>query len=682
MTSFIKFIAIINLFIFVHSSTTLAKDDKSNSEEKISKNKTSYEKNVTKQIEKLQFFQAYQIIKKYKRKKLTCKSFNKRHKNKTGEEKSETIKESIYELVQDTYTVQKSIAAMEKSLTNNKKRRIIELLKKAKKLKDRLLKSRRTIQLCEFQRQIKIEIKTAINDPNSKMLKKLLHTSECFKDTNPKNLVLSNSIGKSFFTNTFKHFQSKKELTEEDCNTLRRTYQIWSSFYEQQNISVSKSKIDYKIPVYNVNPHNSSFHYWLKESLNQGFPKEGLTLLHADTHTDMSHIHDHQYIEDPEGPLEENKTRHLKLRFRSLKKLIRYAKRNIISSDRRKEKTQKQFNEVLKKELDKSTEFKNEKEKETTFKYLTEKPPLEAIEILYNQSRKTVHQISQPIIGAVASDVTSKVVLCLPPWQKRLPRNKINPKTKKADHTPSFLCNKNDTLKPSTYRKYEKELDSYIFDFYDESEIAECEKKQPKKPYRCCKVKDFTFSVTECNNEVTTEYKTEDDKTYYIPNENKNKLPDFFSYFGEKEKKNGYILDIDLDAFVSEGTEDDAVMPISFARTEKHQKSYGSHNGHEQSNENDPIVEVSSLEIDRVKERVDNFFNRIRKAKDDGYIPKVITIADSTVLMRALTGDSDDSLSGGNYTPSCFVFLLNYLVKQKLKETFPEAYFGKEKSNT
>ena len=71
-----------------------------------------------------------------------------------------------------------------------------------------------------------------------------------------------------------------------------------------------------------------------------------------------------------------------------------------------------------------------------------------------------------------------------------------------------------------------------------------------------------------------------------------------------------------------------------------------------------------------IDSRVDSFIQRLEQAKAEGHLPAVITISDSTVLQRAAEGQREDSMSGGNFTPSCLAFLLNYRVRQRLNEVY------------
>ena len=54
--------------------------------------------------------------------------------------------------------------------------------------------------------------------------------------------------------------------------------------------------------------------------------------------------------------------------------------------------------------------------------------------------------------------------------------------------------------------------------------------------------------------------------------------------------------------------------------------------------------------------------------------PAMITIADSTQLTRAIRGEDDD-FTGGNFTPACLAFLVNYMV-EKIEEVYGRVWLS------
>ena len=80
-------------------------------------------------------------------------------------------------------------------------------------------------------------------------------------------------------------------------------------------------------------------------------------------------------------------------------------------------------------------------------------------------------------------------------------------------------------------------------------------------------------------------------------------------------------------------------------------------------------MQVLATELNLVDKRIDYLFENLKEAKEKGYLPKVVTIADSTLLARAAES-SVDSNNGGNFTPACLSFLLNYKVRQKLNDLY------------
>ena len=142
-------------------------------------------------------------------------------------------------------------------------------------------------------------------------------------------------------------------------------------------------------------------------------------------------------------------------------------------------------------------------------------------------------------------------------------------------------------------------------------------------------------------------------------------LPGFDQFMPATARQTGFILDIDLDAFVSNGTNDPGmknVIPISYGRESSN---------HNMTSEGDLKSGLSASEMYMIRKRVDAFFKRLEEAKRNGVLPRVITIADSTQLMRAIRGENEDFM-GGNYTPACLAFILNFMVRERLKNLYPE----------
>jgi len=442
----------------------------------------------------------------------------------------------------------------------------------------------------------------------------------------------------SSFDAIFSDFTTRANTTglnDEDCTTLERTYQAWSSFYEaQNNDELFRDNLD-QIPIYNVNPHNSSYQYWLLEREKGVIPESGLTLFHADTHTDLGHIHEH--IRDDV---------YSSLYFDEIPLLLAEL------SDGKEA-----FLEFLRDSGDQDVDHS---EIEAAF---ASQSVEEIRETLYRISADSVHQVAQPLVAAGAAGLTKKYVLCMPPWSTRMPRNNLG-----ADGKIQF----DEELEiVSSYTGYGKEREVHLAGIERDHPVL-FEHGDGIAPVWERESNDITITdgislgTIDCNTEELTEDGTVRDRGRPAHRVSQT--------FGDHERENGFILDIDLDAFVSEGYSEDHIMPISFARTDasnlEHREVVGDHGSHAFQSETDSRIEVSSTEMDLIRSRVDYLFDELTQAKVDGYLPKVITISDSTVLQRMIEGGEDSTLSGGNFTPSCLSFLLNYMVKSKLRKLY------------
>lgn len=501
-----------------------------------------------------------------------------------------------------------------------------DVIKRAREVLAENEKMRKTAQLCLFKKELTAEIRHTVVIKNKDLLKKLEAISHCLtvKKTG-QNLLPQNFTG--VFDAIFSEFSNKKDLTSEDCSVLKKTYQIWASSYEQENFKEKEESI----PFYNVNPHNSAYFYWLKERQKGTIPEGGLSLLHLDTHTDLGHVHSFNrssYFRD--------------LAFYELPNLLYTLK------GRGKEAVLEEIRH--KKAL-------NEKSREHLLSKLKTMSDVDITESLEQTIRASVHDIAQPLVGATISDITTNIALVLPPWSQRVGRSPIvGGKVQKLKVT---LAQSGEAMR-LMYREQDDNLN------LEKSAIPTFGKIKDYNMASDFKVikEGVNISVTDANSERRVDIAPGE----YIVEPSESPLPPFSSYLESKK----FLLDIDLDGFVSEGLDEgyDIEEPVSFKRTRPHQSEYSEHNGHQSSNENDPAIEVASIELDLIKKRVDSFFDRLEVAKKEGFTPAVITIADSTILERALEGQYNDSLSGGNYTPSCLVFLLNYTVRQKLKRLY------------
>jgi hypothetical protein len=279
-----------------------------------------------------------------------------------------------------------------------------------------------------------------------------------------------------------------------------------------------------------------------------------------------------------------------------------------------------------------------------------------------------VHHIAQPLAAAqYAGSSNGKFVMCMPPWSKELPRSAPVAGEGSQARMQPFVA------------EFARNGGSAGFEF-------DCSKIPPGPWNFTCQsggkkrevLSTSEFQVLDCNQEERTQIGTASSgEPIYSYKQKSGGFP-YKSFFTEQDKKDGFLLDIDLDVFVSEGN-GSLVMPISFERTKRHQKSFGPHNGHGMNSETDIYVQVSTKELGLIHQRMDKFFADLAEARRDGYLPKVVTIADSSALVRAIKprkqGEDSNTTGIQAYTPECLVFLVNYMTRKRLKEIYPEISF-------
>ncbi len=487
---------------------------------------------------------------------------------------------------------------------------------------DKLVKQREHINgisLCAFKNQLNNSIKKNLNNNKNKdFLNQVANIGTCIE----KNNNQTNGLKKFFqgtFDSIFNFFTNKKNLTDEDCEVLSRTYEVWSSFQEEENKAAHENK-GLSIPLYNVNPHNSSYIAWLKEKAKGNIPAGGLPTLHIDTHTDLGHVHSHGAGWSSHMKLDEIS----KLAVIEDDQEFRDQLRKTLSDNQTKED---RINEVLSQDI--------EKLRADVFTHMNDR----------------VHEIAQPLVAGIASNVTSELIMALPPWSYRLPRNKAG-----------------DPYKVDLIH-YGQDSDAMYGLSTSEEDILKA-RGTPigiKTNKRKGIVRTFNLAVVDANLESNIEVKDTEGNLIATMIDKREETPNDSLLAHMPKDENQFILDIDLDAFVSEGRGTDGVTPKSFGR---HTQQYGTHNGHDVNTETDPNVQVPLREFELIENRVDHFFKNLEEMKTAGKLPAVITIADSTLLQSMAGADPDDSQVGGNYTPSCLAFLLNYRIKQGLKEIY------------
>ncbi|MBC87102.1 MAG: hypothetical protein CL677_07960 [Bdellovibrionaceae bacterium] len=479
-----------------------------------------------------------------------------------------------------------------------------------------------TASLSTFSKEIENEIRDILIDrnENKKDLWMLRTAAKCLDSDNNVNYI--NGFLSDLFEHIFEKYSTLDQLTQDDCTVLKKAYSLWASNYEFHNRKMEEKQNQPDIPLYNVNAHNDSFAFWVKEMKSGNIAKEGIPLIHADTHTDMGHVHNHIM----------GSTWHSGLNFKELGEALK------VTDDQ-------QFKLHIQ-QLIQSNNLYGSAIKQEMSELISSLSSQELRHQLEDSARRRVHKISQPVTGAAAIGITNKVVMCLPPWSPRL---KINTKDQ-----------------PITDAKVNLHRNQIGFCTRDR-QVA----RHRGSPIRYCLedervLAEVGIGVMECNDEAKEESGFISNRT---PSAMKD-IPRFVDFLEGSPPEQGFILDIDLDVFASNGVgTGDYVEPISYARSGEHLKQFGEHEPHDQSNETDPQVQVLATELNLVDKRIDYLFENLKEAKEKGYLPKVVTIADSTLLARAAES-SVDSNNGGNFTPACLSFLLNYKVRQKLNDLY------------
>ncbi len=538
------------------------------------------------------------------------------------------------------------IASVNKTAKQDEDEELIERAQALEHLQDRLISQARELEHHKFNQDLQDLVKSVLKDEkNRKFAIELRKIVSCL-GKNQNTVLKIKSTFATFFEDIFIYFWRKPKLSNEDCQLLENTYSAWASFYEDEN-EQSKNSVA-GIPIYNANAHNASLNYWAKEQQNGRIPPEGLTILHADTHTDLGHVHTHH-------------GGHWLGRVLDVSDLHKVS---LLKGDSFKEKIKDQINAAP---ID-------QRKKAELQRKLINTSDSQIRQELATQMRLAVHGVAQPLVGSQLTGVSNgNFIMCMPPWSLELPRSKVAGKNQAGD--PVYQPLKMELMEVP----YEKELVA--------KNMVDCKKKPGDWEVDCYdsgdsknkKIADSQFQVVDCNNEERIELGKSKGTPYYKTQIKNQPLPDIGNFFSEEDKKKGFLLDIDLDVFVSEwrepGQKGAHRNPVSFERTNGpksfHRVSEVPQELHAENSETD-FGGVTTKEFSLIRERMDVFFNGLKEAKSRGYLPKVITIADSTALNRVIRSKKLNEDSDERFTPSCLVFLVNYMARKKLVETYSE----------
>lgn len=512
------------------------------------------------------------------------------------------------------------------SLLADQRRRVADLRAQATTVFQNL----RSARLCLFRERIREQLLAVGATEDAQWVRGLAEVGECL-GTTPATSVLGR-FG-DFFRNLFNHFWGKPQLTDADCSVLKRAYEVWSSLYDDRNdLEQNRSGIS----IYNVNAHNASFYYWAQEQRRGRIPPEGLTIFHADTHTDMGHVHSHI-----------NHWSQLGLREAHQATMMSDAEMRQLVVARAPVDRQRQISARV------SSMSAEELRRE-----------------LGQEINEVVHGVAQPLAAAQAIGVSNgNFVMCMPPWSSELPRTQSS-----ATAAPQALeydfCDANIEGLTDVQQIQQGRTLGFATPYIEGDESRPI----PLAGYiegECRQIGRSRFQVVNCNNEEQVRLTGPDGSQIVTVRQRSTEPFPFENYLTERDRSQGFLLDIDLDVFVSEGRDpsgSQSPVPVSYHRSTS--RSAGGHGSHDFSNETDPASSVPTVEFDAIRTRLDSFFERLARANAQGYRPQVITIADSTILNRAMLNREENDRVGGNYTPACLSFILNYMVRTRLSQIY------------
>ncbi len=488
-------------------------------------------------------------------------------------------------------------------------------------------------------------------------------------------LTTDHEIAKNTFDTIFNFFWNESAfLTKHDEILLKATYQLWSSMYELLP-SIRQQALDgHSILFENLNPHNAAFFAWLEAKEVGHLGARPLPLLHADTHTDLLHVYHH---------LDSDIMQDLTLEQAvDLLLLLKIKDEQDVES---KNPIDLELLNVL-----------SEKQKNALRPYFKQLNKEMFQKFLLHAMKQNVKFIGQPMVASMASGIVSDFIFSLPPWSQKKSFSPIQ-----ADGT----------AKSSTGHIIKKVMEDFmseeqveVLSFQSDSDAPAIfeHHNQNNLPLLTKPIKEVHYYIDPALAEINS-YESTTAKGRYQTVTADYALPyqSVTPYFRSiKPLNQRFILDIDLDVFASDGRTnvvnmdhwngptqliaridkfENKAMPYSYERTPYLQKLRLQFDQFEHQDlkqlKNAEIV-VSSTEHQLVKVRMEQFFSKLEKSKNDGYIPAIITITDSTVLSRTNAKDYFKSFASSieyvdsNFTPVPFVFLINYYARVKLREIY------------
>ena len=161
-------------------------------------------------------------------------------------------------------------------------------------------------------------------------------------------------------------------------------------------------------------------------------------MIHADTHTDMAHIHlyprDQRFKQIPFNILNQ-----------ILRASIRGDKTEILNRIR---SLDTEINQPLDRQQLDPNLFQRIEPRfiQDLESWVTSTDVSEIRSVLIEASKANIHEIAQPVTASVTSGLTSHLIMAMPPWSKRLPRTAPT-----TPHQAALICGKKFTNKTRNY---------------------------------------------------------------------------------------------------------------------------------------------------------------------------------------------------------------------------------------
>jgi hypothetical protein len=469
------------------------------------------------------------------------------------------------------------------------------------------------------------------------------------------------SIANDGFKTIFNYYYNKNDLSKYDEKLL---YAIYKAYV----LNTPKKFCNNKRCLFLDNPHNASFYHWFRHNSHT---QKKLPLLHIDSHADMRTvpiiIHDDIWGEISVKDFSRLAQIVYNSNQRSNNKAIEFIQDKIALDDKTKTKLLVYVSYLTKDELYQDIirtiqkilpaneyEALNKIKKKLLGIVNTDSPMIKQKILTFIQGeteskkqfqdivklvngfhtsdyhtlideilKKMAHSIAHPVMASLATDITDTVTYVHPAWYKRYKRSRI--RNKKLKYTNAMLSS----------ILFQDFGHGYVVTMNESDKDAHQLFGQGDTPFWIWEKDKFKF-FNNIQFAVTNLYKS-----------------NFTEQLSNKYKK-GYILGVDIDSIATNGEDEKGPLrPKSFHRTSSNKS-----------------ISIDQTEFKAVKNRLNHFIKLMRGLKEKGYIPSIISFADSTNSYPIFYGHNELHLSGGDFTPPALVFLLRYKLSNEVRKIF------------